>query len=550
MKQTKNNKNKLIYDKILNVSQELLPLNAQALIELEKLLTELYLTKDTKALEYYLVYLDEKIFINEWTSNDAVMTAESVEAVKKIYEYVEQFLDFEQRSTYLTLFSIVVGQCSNVEYVVYLSNVDGIKNNDWKGSQLSYAVALNAVANGYNKIGFSREAYKFALEAATAARHCNNISVLAGVTHTLAIVAYEAGDYTEAEQWYYEAMDWATKQNDYFRVAKIKLNFAKLLYFTKQSYEQALTLLFEARDYFEQNDDVVHLQDCDSEIGQVYCYRNEIENALKYTENSIVTARKFDNKRALIYSLGNLAFVYARHEKLEESLEPLLESLSLLHQHPNPVLERKIYYLLYQVNFAMEDYKKAYEYLHNYMEVLLLLKDESASLAAMRYKAVYELEKAHYENQLLRIKAEKLEQEVEYKTKELTSLALRIAQKNEVMGVLLDKINTLRSIEVQNMDDVRSQIISSMSNDRGWEYFEKQFKLVHFDFIERLSRLYPTLSPSELKVCALMKINLTTKEMSNLLCQSERSIETYRYRIRKKIHLSSDRNLVTYLSGL
>lgn len=550
MKQSKNSKNKHIYDKILNVSQELVPLNAQALIDLEKLLTELYLSKDIKALVYYLVYLDENVFINEWTSNDATIPAECVESVKIIYEYVEQFLDYEQRSTYLTLFSIVVGQCSNIEYVVYLSNVDGIKNNDWKGSQLSYAVALNAVANGYNKLGFSNEAYKFALQAATAARNCNNISVLAGVTHTLAIVAYESGDYTEAEQWYYEAMDWAIKQDDYFRVAKIKLNLAKLLYFTKQSFEQALDLLLDARIYFEQNDDIVHLQDCDSEIGQVYCYQNDVENALKYTENSIVIARKFDNKRALIYSLGNLAFIYARHDMLNQSLEPLLESLALLKEYPNPVSERKVYYLLYQISFAMEDYKKAYEYLHNYMEIVLLLKEESASLTAMRYKAVYEIEKAHYENQLLRIKAEKLEQEIEYKTKELTSLALRIAQKNEVMGVLLEKVNTLHSKEVQSMEDVRSQIISSMRNDKGWEYFEKQFKLVHFDFIERLSRLYPTLSPSELKVCALMKINLTTKEMSNLLCQSERSIETYRYRIRKKIHLSSNRNLVTYLSGL
>jgi DNA-binding CsgD family transcriptional regulator/tetratricopeptide (TPR) repeat protein len=550
MKQSKNSKNKHIYDKILNVSQELVPLNAQALIDLEKLLTELYLLKDIKSLVYYLVYLDENVFINEWTSNDATIPAECVESVKIIYEYVEQFLDYEQRSTYLTLFSIVVGQCSNIEYVVYLSNVDGIKNNDWKGSQLSYAVALNAVANGYNKLGFSNEAYKFALQASTAARNCNNISVLAGVTHTLAIVAYESGDYTEAEQWYYEAMDWAIKQDDYFRVAKIKLNLAKLLYFTKQSFEQALDLLLDARIYFEQNDDIVHLQDCDSEIGQVYCYQNDVENALKYTENSIVIARKFDNKRALIYSLGNLAFIYARHDMLNQSLEPLLESLALLKEYPNPVSERKVYYLLYQISFAMEDYKKAYEYLHNYMEIVLLLKEESASLTAMRYKAVYEIEKAHYENQLLRIKAEKLEQEIEYKTKELTSLALRIAQKNEVMGVLLEKVNTLHSKEVQSMEDVRSQIISSMRNDKGWEYFEKQFKLVHFDFIERLSRLYPTLSPSELKVCALMKINLTTKEMSNLLCQSERSIETYRYRIRKKIHLSSNRNLVTYLSGL
>ncbi|HRK58260.1 MAG TPA: LuxR family transcriptional regulator [Candidatus Kapabacteria bacterium] len=550
MKKSNNSNNKHIYEEIHNVLQGFLPLNAPALVALEKLLTDLYITKDTKSLEYYLHYIDEKILVNEWTVNDSIMTTESVEAVRKIYEYVEMFLDFEKRSTYLTLFSIVIGQCSHIEYVVYLSNVDGIKNNDWRGSQLSYAVALNAVANGYNKLGFSREAYKFALEAVTAARKCENVNVIAGATHTLAIVAYESGDYTEAEQWYYEAMDWTLQQNDYLRVAKIKLNLAKLLYFTKQSYDQALVLLSEARSYFQEYNDISYLQDCECEIGQVYCYMNDKDNALSYTEKAITLAREFGNKRALIYSLCNLAFVYARFEMLDKSLDPLLESLSLLKEHPHLVSERKVYYLLYQISYARQDYKNAYEYLHNYVEVVLLMKDEATSLAATRYKAVYELEKAHYENQLLRVKTEKLEQEIEYKTKELTSLALRMAQKNEVMGVLLDKIDTLHSIEINNVNDLRSQIISSMTNDRGWDYFEKQFKLVHFDFIERLSRMYPTLSPSELKVCALMKINLTTKEMSNVLCQSERSIETYRYRIRKKINLSSDRNLVTYLFGL
>lgn len=320
--------------------------------------------------------------------------------------------------------------------------------------------------------------------------------------------------------------------------------------FTKQSFTQALDLLLEAKAIFEQKHEDYLVQDCYNELGQVYTYLRRKDEALTAAELSIKIARELDSYRALIYSLCNLAYVYTQFDLVEKSLSPLSEAVELLKQHPYPIFERKAYYLLYQIHFGLQNYKQAYEYLHSYMEVINLLKDDAATIAAKRYKAVFELEKAHYENQLLRIKSEKLEQELEYKSKELTALALQIAQKNEVLNVLLQTIDNSQTLEITNVNSLRSHIVNSMNVGKSWEHFEKQFKLVHFDFIERLSRLYPNLSPGELKVCALMKINLTTKEMSNILCQSERSIETYRYRIRKKLHLSGDKNLVSYLSGL
>lgn len=550
MRKDRYNQHKNIHEEIMELVDSFIPLDPDKIIALERLLTELYERKDSKSLEYYLSYLERHTFVDYWKENVKVMTPASVESVKIIYEYVEKYLDYLARSTYLVLFSLVVGQCTNIEYIVYLSNIDGIRDDSWKGSDLSHALALSAVANGYNKLGFAHEAYTFALQAVTAARKCGDPSILAPVTHTLAIVAYEAHDYEEAEQWYYEAMNWAIQQQDTLRVAKIKLNLAKLLYFTKQSFTQALDLLLEAKEIFEINNDMFLVQDCYCELGQVHTYLRHKEEALTAAELSINLARELQSYRSLIYSLCNSAYVYTQFDMMDKSLPPLSEAVELLKHHPYPVFERKAYYLLYQIHFGLENYKQAYEYLHSYMEVMNLLKDEAATIAAKRYKAVFELEKANYENQLLRVKSEKLEQELEYKSKELTALALQIAQKNEVLNVLLQTIDNSQSLEITNVNSLRSHIVNSMNVGKSWEHFEKQFKLVHFDFIERLSRLYPNLSPGELKVCALMKINLTTKEMSNILCQSERSIETYRYRIRKKLHLSGDKNLVSYLSGL
>ena len=95
-----------------------------------------------------------------------------------------------------------------------------------------------------------------------------------------------------------------------------------------------------------------------------------------------------------------------------------------------------------------------------------------------------------------------------------------------------------------------SGIDSSIDMQESWELFEQQFRLVHADFTERLAAACPDLSPTELKVCALVKIGLTTKEAARILNIEPRSVETYRGRIRKKLGLGIRDNLQMYLTGM
>lgn len=85
---------------------------------------------------------------------------------------------------------------------------------------------------------------------------------------------------------------------------------------------------------------------------------------------------------------------------------------------------------------------------------------------------------------------------------------------------------------------------------RSWKDFEGYFQQLYPEFLRNLSRHCTELTPTELKVCAFIRSNLSTKEMADLLCIEPRSVEVYRTRIRRKLALGRPVNLATFLGGI
>jgi DNA-binding CsgD family transcriptional regulator len=83
-----------------------------------------------------------------------------------------------------------------------------------------------------------------------------------------------------------------------------------------------------------------------------------------------------------------------------------------------------------------------------------------------------------------------------------------------------------------------------------WDSFAQNFDAVHNEFLSRLKAKHPNLSPSDLKLCAYLKLNLTTKEIAPLLNISVRGVEISRYRLRKKLDLANDVNLNDFMMGI
>ena len=98
-------------------------------------------------------------------------------------------------------------------------------------------------------------------------------------------------------------------------------------------------------------------------------------------------------------------------------------------------------------------------------------------------------------------------------------------------------------------EDIIRELEQGITKDT-WKEFELRFQDVHSDFYDKLNTLYPDLSPNELRLCAFLRLNMTTKDIAAITYLSINSINVARHRLRKKLDIDQDENLIKYLSQL
>ena len=143
--------------------------------------------------------------------------------------------------------------------------------------------------------------------------------------------------------------------------------------------------------------------------------------------------------------------------------------------------------------------------------------------------------------------------ELDSKNRELTSNTLIIAKKNATLNELTQYIETLESkgaIDGNNGQQLKKHIKSQILADDEWQYFKLHFEKVHPDFFVTLKEQHPNLSETELRLCAYVRIGMSAKEIAQMLSIQPETVNTSRYRIRKKLKLTSGMSLENYLRGL
>lgn len=157
------------------------------------------------------------------------------------------------------------------------------------------------------------------------------------------------------------------------------------------------------------------------------------------------------------------------------------------------------------------------------------------------------------EEEINRLQKEKLEAEVKHKNQELASVTMHLVQKNEMLSNISTGLGRLRkSAHSQSETDkeivrVLKLLETDTDFDADWEHFSQNFDQVHIDFLKRLSEKYANLSPSDYKMCAYLRMNLSSKKIAALMNISLRSVEAGRYRLRKRLDLDTKTNLTDFL---
>lgn len=357
------------------------------------------------------------------------------------------------------------------------------------------------------------------------------------------------GDFDSALVYLKKDLPYVQALMDTVGVALVNNNIA-VAYHSKEQYLEAIKYLTVARNHLKLKESKKRLAEVYTNFASNYAELGELGKDKLYLDSALLLATEINAKEIEQEIYLGLSDYYYRIEDYKSSLDYYEKNVQIKDSTSSAAVQKETEILQLQY----EDEKKAKQ--------LLVLEKQQAKdqfdfwLLVIISGAVLLLAALMIYTLRLRVRnarmAERaLQSQVEQKNKELTSYALNFIQKNELLNELTDKIAELKkqsdSKSIKELNQMNGIISSSFRMDHDWDNFKLMFEELHGEFFTRLKDRYPELGNAELKLCALLRLNMNLKESSRILGISSDSVKTARYRLRKKLGLATEDNLVDFL---
>ena len=346
-------------------------------------------------------------------------------------------------------------------------------------------------------------------------------------------------------------------------------------------------------------------------MGDVWYIQNEYEKALDSYQKALEVFLNEGHRFQVINLITVISNMYMKQGKLEEAKSMALRVLDLSVKSNFLIQQRDIYKLLSETYIEEKDYETALDYYKNYallldsiyseqviqtltrIEVLneteirekeiaiqkLSLSRKNFMLIALfsiivfmivmvyflirRHNYVNTTSKLIQEQQhkiytqqkmIMEQNEETLKKELAFKNQEVTYKTMNLIHSNEYYEKLIQELvaanSELRNSEIERIIRSLKTKIKTESSEKTWQEFEILFMQLHQDFFSRLNNQYPDLTTNEKRLCSFLRLNMTTKDISTITGQTIRSIEIARTRLRKKLNLKQEENLINFVLAL
>tara|TARA_B100000686_G_C16718627_1_gene933537 strand:+ start:40 stop:765 length:726 start_codon:yes stop_codon:yes gene_type:complete len=156
-----------------------------------------------------------------------------------------------------------------------------------------------------------------------------------------------------------------------------------------------------------------------------------------------------------------------------------------------------------------------------------------------------EMQQLEAQQEIMKLKNEQLEADVSSKNRELAASTMSIIRKSEVLNQIKDELTSIKKLD--DIQSVLKTVDSNINEEDNWKFFKEAFDNADKDFLQTVKSRHPNLTSNDLKLCAYLRLNLSSKEIAPLLNISVRSVEIKRYRLRKKMDLAHEEGLVEYI---
>lgn len=372
-------------------------------------------------------------------------------------------------------------------------------------------------------------------------------------------VAYqEKGQYVEAEKYYRKSLVLSKKLGNQYQLARVFLNLSN----TKQKaglYSGSQQFLDSSRMVCEKNGFLIGLLFCDINQGELLILQGEYARGLTYLKKADLRMTEYDIPEVKSELMRLLSLAYEHTGDLSRALIYHKDYIDLRDSVSGVETNRQILEL--QSRYESERNAREMDQLHQKAEKQASLKRSYAmglllvtTILLLISSWFYYYFRSSREKKLRAAKEnETLHLRMELKDQELVSKAMLLAKLNEMLWQVSAEIRKLSpelsEVQSENMRKLINDLEHSLSN-KAWQEFEVRFEKVHQNFYEKLQSQFPELTPTEIKICSLLKLNLNTKDIALLTNRSVGTIDNARSSIRKKMGLDNEANLTTFLLSL
>lgn len=401
------------------------------------------------------------------------------------------------------------------QYLKALDQFPSIKPGDRKAS-IRKANLLNNIGVVYDETKRYQEAGRYYEEALALVRDTND-PVLANILNNQGTLYRDLGNNELAFKWYREAMELRKRQNNKVGLARSYHNIGQFYFKQLKNFDSAEFYLKKAIEYGEEIGLWETVESSSELLANAYKERGAFKEALATLElNKRVKDTLFNEESTRKITQLEMQFEFDKKQSQIEAEQQ----------------ERELYYWIGGGG------------------VFLLLIIVTLLFFLQRNKT----KRSELEQTQLNLEKINLKNDLAIKDKELAANIMYLLNKNELINNISEKLLEIKEqVAPPAQAAVQKVVLDLQSNLQPelWQEFEFRFQQVHEHFYKTLNEKFPDLTPSEIRLCAFLKLNMTTKEISAITHQNAKSIDVARTRLRKKLNLTgTDQNLVTFLAHL